>query len=264
MKNYYKIGEISKLYNIGLDSLRYYEKIGILNPKRGPNNYRQYSTGDIYRLNIIKDMRHLGFSMDKVIDYIQNRSIDHTLKMFEEEIVMIDQKINELNQMKKSMLLRYDALKQAKTLEFDQFQIQYIPPRKCVTLKEDIIEDDNVDFLLTKLSKEYEKNLFVIANFNTGCFIDMKDNYQYKSVVILGETLESYEYMMEGGYYLTLTYQGKRQQSFQYLQKMNDYICNHGYQSDHKALELLLIDTHETSYSDEYMTQLQIKLEGYQ
>lgn len=264
MKNYYKISEISKLYNIGLDSLRYYEKIGLLNPKRGANNYRQYSTGDIYRLNIIKDMRNLGFSMDKIIDYIQNRSIDHTLKMFEEEISMIDLKIEELNQMKKSMLLRQESLKQAKTLEFNQFQIQYIPPRKCVTLKEDIIEDDNVDFLLTKLSKEYEKNLFVIANFNTGCFIDMKEDYQYKSVVILGESLESYEYMMEGGYYLTLTYQGRRQQSFKYLQKMKDYIDDHGYHCDDQALELLLIDTHETSCSEEFMTQLQIKLEDYQ
>ena len=34
MKEYYKIGEISKLYNIGTDSLRYYEEVGILKPKR--------------------------------------------------------------------------------------------------------------------------------------------------------------------------------------------------------------------------------------
>lgn len=34
MKNYYKINEISKLYNIGVDSIRYYEELGILHPKR--------------------------------------------------------------------------------------------------------------------------------------------------------------------------------------------------------------------------------------
>ena len=33
MKNYYKINEISKLYNIGVDSLRYYEEIGIHDPR---------------------------------------------------------------------------------------------------------------------------------------------------------------------------------------------------------------------------------------
>lgn len=33
MKKYFKIGEIAKLYHIGTDSLRYYEKLGILTPK---------------------------------------------------------------------------------------------------------------------------------------------------------------------------------------------------------------------------------------
>ena len=37
MKQYYKINEIAKQYNIGVDSLRYYEELGILQPKRGEN-----------------------------------------------------------------------------------------------------------------------------------------------------------------------------------------------------------------------------------
>ena len=47
MEKYFKIGEISKLYHIGPDSLRYYEKIGILKPKRGENQYRLYRTEEI-------------------------------------------------------------------------------------------------------------------------------------------------------------------------------------------------------------------------
>lgn len=46
MKKYYKIGEISKLYSISPDSLRYYEDLGILKPKRDVNGYRMYSIND--------------------------------------------------------------------------------------------------------------------------------------------------------------------------------------------------------------------------
>lgn len=46
MKEYYKIGEISSLYNIGADSLRYYEQLGILKPQRDSNGYRMYSIND--------------------------------------------------------------------------------------------------------------------------------------------------------------------------------------------------------------------------
>ena len=35
MKQFYKIGEISKLYQIGPDSLRYYEELGLLNRLEG-------------------------------------------------------------------------------------------------------------------------------------------------------------------------------------------------------------------------------------
>lgn len=66
MKQYFKIGEISELYHIGADSLRYYEELGILTPKRGKNNYRLYSIHDIWRLNVIRDLRPLGFSMDRI------------------------------------------------------------------------------------------------------------------------------------------------------------------------------------------------------
>ena len=62
MKEYYKIGEISALYGIGTDSLRYYEEIGILKPHRDNNGYRMYGIGDIRTLNILRDLRTIGFS----------------------------------------------------------------------------------------------------------------------------------------------------------------------------------------------------------
>ncbi|WP_269056930.1 MerR family transcriptional regulator, partial [Paenibacillus tundrae] len=62
MKNDYKINEISKLYGIGVDALRYYEKLGLLVPRRDGNGYRLYSLQDMYKLNIIRDLRQLDFT----------------------------------------------------------------------------------------------------------------------------------------------------------------------------------------------------------
>ncbi len=70
MKEYYKIGEISKLYSIGTDSLRYYEEIGILKPKRDDNGYRMYSINDIRTLNILRELRSIGFSMAEIKEHL--------------------------------------------------------------------------------------------------------------------------------------------------------------------------------------------------
>lgn len=92
MKNYYKIGEISKIYDIGRDSLMYYEKIGILNPFRDNNGYRMYSIRDIWKLNVIKELRNLNFPMKKIKEYLDNRSIDFTKNILIEEISLLEKK----------------------------------------------------------------------------------------------------------------------------------------------------------------------------
>ena len=93
MKQFFKINEISKLYNIGPDSLRYYEKLGLLAPKRGKNNYRLYTLDDLWRLNIIRDLRRLGFPMEKIREYMDNRSVENTRKLLTEELDVIHQQI---------------------------------------------------------------------------------------------------------------------------------------------------------------------------
>ena len=67
MKQYYTIGEISKIYQIGTDSLRYYEKLGILSPRRGANGYRIYGLDDLWKLNVIRDLRRLDFPILQMV-----------------------------------------------------------------------------------------------------------------------------------------------------------------------------------------------------
>ncbi len=71
MKDYYKIGEISKIYGFSKDSLMYYEDLGILKPDRDTNGYRMYSIQDLYRLNLIKELisKIYGFSKDSLMYY---------------------------------------------------------------------------------------------------------------------------------------------------------------------------------------------------
>ena len=87
MKDYYKIGEISKIYGIGRDSLMYYEDIGILKPFRDKNGYRMYKLSDIWRLNLIKELRSLNFPMKKIKEYLDDRNIESTKEILNKEII---------------------------------------------------------------------------------------------------------------------------------------------------------------------------------
>ncbi len=92
MKKYYKIGEISKLYSISPDSLRYYEDLGILKPKRDVNGYRMYSINDIWTLNILRELRTIGFSMEQIKEHLLSYDLKSTLGLFSDAIDVIDKK----------------------------------------------------------------------------------------------------------------------------------------------------------------------------
>lgn len=63
----FTIGQLSKLTAVNIETIRYYEKIGIMpNPPRTGSGYRIYSEPHIQRLSFVRRSRELGFSQPEV------------------------------------------------------------------------------------------------------------------------------------------------------------------------------------------------------
>ena len=63
----FTIGEIGKATRTNIETVRYYERIGLLaRPNRGANNYRSYGQDALDRLSFIRRSRDLGFSLEQV------------------------------------------------------------------------------------------------------------------------------------------------------------------------------------------------------
>lgn len=66
-----KIKDVSKIYDISQDTLRYYEKIGLIPPvNRSKNGVRDYNEEDCRWVEYIKCMRAAGLPIDTLIEYV--------------------------------------------------------------------------------------------------------------------------------------------------------------------------------------------------
>jgi DNA-binding transcriptional MerR regulator len=66
-----KIAEVSERYGISLDTLRYYERIGLFPPvNRNESGIRNYNEIDIRRVEFIKCMRSAGLPIEALIEYV--------------------------------------------------------------------------------------------------------------------------------------------------------------------------------------------------
>ncbi len=66
-----KIADVSEKYGLSPDTLRYYERIGLISTvNRKENGIRDYDEADLQRIEFIKCMRRAGLPIDVLIDYI--------------------------------------------------------------------------------------------------------------------------------------------------------------------------------------------------
>ena len=70
----YKIGEVSRQSGVGIETLRFYEKSGLVDrPSRTASGYRVYDGSILERLAFIKKAQMLGFSLDEIRELIDHK-----------------------------------------------------------------------------------------------------------------------------------------------------------------------------------------------
>ncbi len=104
------INELSKETGVTPHTIRYYEKFGLIKGKRKAdvksNNYFHYDDEVVYKLELIRDAKAVGFTLSEIknlIDAWYNKkfTIAKKLAILDEKLVTIDERINQLTEMKK-------------------------------------------------------------------------------------------------------------------------------------------------------------------
>ena len=111
------ISELAKATQTTTDTIRYYEKQGLLGiPLRQDNGYRLYKIADIERVQFIRRAQTLGFSLleiKEVTPELVNGKFNRAdlEGLLKNKVDQIDQKITALNILRKELIETFDLLK---------------------------------------------------------------------------------------------------------------------------------------------------------
>jgi DNA-binding transcriptional MerR regulator len=118
-----KVGDVSKQTGLGIETLRFYEKAGILDrPARTDSGYRLYDPGVLERIAFIKQAQVLGFTLEEIRQLIDHKKAGENPCREVREIVRhrLDELDEKLRQMRKyrnelsKALKEWDALGERK------------------------------------------------------------------------------------------------------------------------------------------------------
>jgi DNA-binding transcriptional MerR regulator len=117
-----KIGEVAKRTGIGIETLRFYERSGLLGrPARTEGGYRLYSAEELLRLEFIKRAQTLGFTLDEIKRIIAEsrageRPCAEVREIVRERLVELDERLKQMRRYRNALartLQQWDEKKQA-------------------------------------------------------------------------------------------------------------------------------------------------------
>lgn len=273
MNGLFTIGEVSKLFDINIKTLRYYDEINLFKPIFIDkfNKYRYYSADQFEQLNTIMYLKALGMPLNKIKFHLSTRSIDNITQLLEEQKKITVEKIKELQYIERKIENRlkqinyatnYDKLNIVEEIEFDE--------RNIILLKEKIKCNKDLELSIRNLENKSRKKASIF-NGKIGVSIS-KDNLkrkrfnEYDSIFSFTDGEEYNKQLrkiLPKGTYVTIRFNGNHKDSPSYYDKLLKYIEKNKYEIADDSIEIALIDFGLTTKKSEFITEIQILVKWF-
>lgn len=269
MQNRFSIGEMSRLMNVPIKTLRYYDEIGLFKPVEvnRDTGYRYYSTEQFEQLDIIKYLRLLGAPLAEIAAHFTQLRVENFLQLLKRQEKTIDEKIRELQQTRQKFGSRIAELEQAlQGTEVGIPVIKRFPARRIIRLQASVRRGPGLEMMIRKLEKLIggtHSPIFIgKVGFTVSAENLVQENFQeYSSVFILMEESmaeSSLSAILPAGEYACLLFQGSHNDSTEPYRQLLSFIDRQGRRFHGEAVERAIVDEFISGDSKHYLTEIQL------
>lgn len=267
------IGEIARLFQMDIRTLRYYDEIGLLNPAFTDEGtgYRYYAIHQFERLNTILYLKALNIPLKEIRRFLDGRDIGHILALLKEQQRRTEQKILEFQQIQQKINDRIGQIEAAANVE-ELYQIRELelPARRIVMLKQKIHRNDNLEIPIRTLENRSRMKSSIFLG-QVGLMISVNSLLQrkwdeYDALFMFVEPDPSVDgeiMLLPQRHYLTVRFAGTHAEAAPLYRKLLDYAEENGHTLGEDALEITYIDYGLTQDSSRFVTEIQLPVNNH-
>lgn len=250
MKEYYTVGEISKIFDVSIDTFRYYSRIGLIVPRHvGNNNYRYYSIEQFESISTVLFLRSIGTPIDKIIELLHHEDITQLQDELLKQEQLLQDKINQLQQLKSTVEV-FNTMSQS--FNHNDITVDYLPKLWLLAQK---FHTSEIELNPNQVAQAYESiksSWIVTANIISTLTISSllnRDYHTYSRYGLISEfpchSESPYLTILKEGYYVcanTKIYQPNHSDVDVVYDKMLDYIEDNNFIITGEAFERNVLD----------------------
>lgn len=270
---YLSIGKISKLSNLSVRTLRYYDQINLFKPEYidENNNYRYYSVRQLFYLEIIKYLRKLNIPINDIKEAL-SLSPERLCIFLEEQEKEIQRQTNELKLIQKLLKNQRTELNyQNELLDKTEGKVYKRTIKKRVVVKQScngkITPSTQPDLYFSELYTLLETNNWFPKSYQYNFAYPLKDYYSIDEIEY--NYLFVNVYPTENSHLFTLIDEGEYL-CVKFIWNVDNYLNNYlslkqtyenlGLKGIPMVYEVSVATNLDSTYDENFVTELQIKI----
>lgn len=270
MQNKFSIGEMSRLMDTPVKTLRYYDEIGLFKPNEvnAANGYRYYATEQFEQLDIIKYLRLLGVPLAEIKAHFTQRRVEYFLQLLKKQEGAIQEKIRNLESIRRKFGSRIQELQEALTVvKTGMAEIKHFPARHILRLQETVESGPSLELSVRKLDKLIGAAHSHIFIGKVGLMVSEENMHQgrfqeYSSVfIVLEDSAEATDLMtveLPAGEYASIFFHGGHGDSPEYYRRLLEYVYQQGCSISGESIERTIVDEFISKDKEKFLTEIHI------
>lgn len=273
MKEIISISELARLRRITTETLRHYDRIGLLKPHTINENSKErfYTIYQYEKLGTIKELKQLGLSLKEIQDYFNNRNITTTRELLTKELTVLEEKINELTAIKKSVVSKINYLEEVEKTSFEEkvevkninFDRYYLMSKKEikneVELSYEVINLENTIGKIEPYLPIFASNRYI--GFFSGYDLNQGKNFPILGIQVFDKNeADIQQKRITQGTFIALKYRGSFWEADESIKKLITYAQNNGIEIEAEILQIQLLDYTFIDNISELIYEIQIKI----
>lgn len=269
-ENLLSITELAKLRRVTSETLRYYDRIGLIKPDYvdPDTKYRYYSIRQYEKLGTIRELRQLGMSVDDIIDYFKDRNLKKSLNILKKHQKILETELSEKILLGKILRRKLRFIEELAALPpTNQVFEQEFPDRYMITFDEPAGGPREHAYAFTKLEWYLDEKAPILASDRVGVYAD--ETLLEKSegfvmaypMLLVEESLirSEYKQAIPAGKYLCMYYrEGRLEHYHESFEILKEYMRVNNFRVSGKILQIYKIDVTLTSDPGETILEIQI------
>lgn len=267
MKEYFNISEIAKLRNITIETLRHYDRIGLLPPDYiDHNRVRYYHISKCEKIRTIKELQEIGMSLKEIKLYLDNRILANSYELLLKKQEYVKKQYEFYKSMYEAITEKIEVLESlTKPHDNGLIYVKDIRRRYCILSDKEVCNDTELYTQTTMLENivEREEGYLQIYGsqrygtiFNADC-----ENFTNRPFLLVTHSKNRTE--IPGGKYLCIMKSGSFWDISYEKEQLRIYAKEKGYQLSDILLSIVQIDYTISDLESERLYELQWKIQVY-